>query len=295
MATTFEAAKNGILTNGNHVDLTSGHYNLEQDAIKEAEGTKEMTNGVQEPDEDVPEIDIEISNVVCSFSVRCHLNLREIALKGTNVEFKRDQGMVTMKLRRPYTTASIWSSGKVTVTGATTEPCARIAARRVARQLQRIGFNTKFANYRVVNVLGSCVMPFNIKIAPFSEQYRSQASYEPELHPGVTFRINKPYRATLKIFSTGSITITGAPSVLAVQSAVEQIFPLVQPFRSERTAAQIERMKNRAELKRLKTVGYNKPSKKIKQELNSEDGLDEEEAEDEDEEEDDDVLSDEID
>lgn len=34
--------------------------------------------------------------------------------------------------------------------------------------------------------------------------------YEPELHPGVTFKIKKP-KATLKIFSTGSITVTGNP------------------------------------------------------------------------------------
>ena len=33
-------------------------------------------------------------------------------------------------------------------------------------------------------------------------------SYEPELHPGVTFRI-KEIKATLKVFSTGSITVTG--------------------------------------------------------------------------------------
>lgn len=68
-----------------------------------------------------PEIDIVINNVVCSFSVRCHLNLREIALKGKNVEFRRENGMVTMKLRHPYTTASIWSSGRITCTGATSE------------------------------------------------------------------------------------------------------------------------------------------------------------------------------
>ena len=35
-------------------------------------------------------IDISICNVVCRFNVRCHLNLREIALKGLNVEHKRD-------------------------------------------------------------------------------------------------------------------------------------------------------------------------------------------------------------
>lgn len=68
-----------------------------------------------------PEIDIVINNVVCSFSVRCHLNLREIALNGRNVEFRRENGMVTMKLRHPYTTASIWSSGRITCTGATSE------------------------------------------------------------------------------------------------------------------------------------------------------------------------------
>lgn len=71
--------------------------------------------------EEEPEIDIVINNVVCSFSVRCHLNLRNIALNGFNVEFRRENGMVTMKLRRPYTTASIWSSGRITCTGATSE------------------------------------------------------------------------------------------------------------------------------------------------------------------------------
>lgn len=46
-----------------------------------------------ETGEPTPEIDIVISNVVCSFSVRCHLNLREIALKGSNVEYKREHGV----------------------------------------------------------------------------------------------------------------------------------------------------------------------------------------------------------
>lgn len=33
-------------------------------------------------------------------------------------------------------------------------------------------------------------------------------SYEPELHPGVTYKL-KDLKATLKIFSTGSVTVTG--------------------------------------------------------------------------------------
>ena len=50
-------------------------------------------------EESQPEVDIVINNVVCSFSVRCHLNLKEIALNGSNVEYWKENGMVTMKLR----------------------------------------------------------------------------------------------------------------------------------------------------------------------------------------------------
>lgn len=186
-----------------------------------------------------PEVDIVINNVVCSFSVRCHLNLRDIALRGVNVEYRRENGMVTMKIRRPYTTASIWSSGKITCTGANSEEHARIAARRYARLLYKLGFQVKFRNFRVVNVLGSCNLPFAIKITQFSQKYK-EASYEPELHPGVTFKMKQP-KATLKIFSTGSITVT-APRVQNVQEAIEKIFYMVYEFQKPKSAYEEEKM-----------------------------------------------------
>ena len=43
--------------------------------------------------------------------------------------------MVTMKLRRPYTTASMWSSGKITCTGANSEEQAKIAAKEYGKLL----------------------------------------------------------------------------------------------------------------------------------------------------------------
>jgi transcription initiation factor TFIID TATA-box-binding protein len=54
-------------------------------------------------------------------------------------------------------------------------------------------------------------------------------SYEPELHPGATYRM-KDIKAVLKVFQTGAITIT-APSIGSVQSAVERIYPLVHEYR----------------------------------------------------------------
>lgn len=219
---------------GEHGLQAGGEIDLQQ------EYQEELVQEQQQTDE--PEIDIVINNVVCSFSVRCHLNLREIALNGTNVEYRKENGMITMKIRRPYTTASIWSSGKVTCTGATSEIQAKIAARRFARCLQKLGFNVRFNNYRVVNVLGTCCMPFGIKINTFAKQHRN-AEYEPELHPGLTYKLKQP-KATLKIFSTGSITVT-APSVDHVQAAIEHIFPLVYDFRKERTHDELQSLKRR--------------------------------------------------
>uniref|UniRef100_A0A1Q3FWA8 TATA box-binding protein-like 1 n=1 Tax=Culex tarsalis TaxID=7177 RepID=A0A1Q3FWA8_CULTA len=213
---------------GGGTDQTSATATEDGDDAGKAVETVEVKD--EEPE---PEIDIVINNVVCSFSVRCHLNLRDIAQKGFNVEFRRENGMVTMKLRRPYTTASIWSSGKITCTGATSEDSAKVAARRYSRCLQKLGFNVRFRNFRIVNVLGTCSMPWGIMIVNFSEKYKKDASYEPELHPGVTYKLYNP-KATLKIFSTGSITVTAA-SVAFVQSAIEHIFPLVYEFRKKRT------------------------------------------------------------
>lgn len=188
-----------------------------------------QTNNELPSPEEPMQLDITINNVVCSFSVRCHLNLRQIALQAANVEYRRENGMVTMKLRNPYTTASMWSSGKITCTGATSEDFAKVAARKFSRTLQKLGFRVRLSNYRVVNVLGTCTMPFAIRLIPFSKENREDASYEPELHPGVTYRIKNP-KATLKIFSTGSITVT-APCVTNVQLAIEHIFPLVYQHR----------------------------------------------------------------
>ena len=44
-----------------------------------------------------PEVDIVINNVVCSFNVRCHLNLRDIALRGLNVEYRKENGVSMRK------------------------------------------------------------------------------------------------------------------------------------------------------------------------------------------------------
>ena len=64
-----------------------------------AAGGEESPNGVngggceQDEQDEQKEVDIVINNVVGSFSVKCHLNLRDIALRGHNVEYRRENGV----------------------------------------------------------------------------------------------------------------------------------------------------------------------------------------------------------
>uniref|UniRef100_A0A665V5J4 TATA box-binding protein-like 1 n=1 Tax=Echeneis naucrates TaxID=173247 RepID=A0A665V5J4_ECHNA len=153
-------------------------------------------------------LDIIVTNVVATFRTRCHLNLRTIALEGTNVIYKPEVGKVLMKLRKPMITASIWSSGKIICTGATSEDEAKLGARRLARCLQKLGFKVRFSAFKVVNVLAVCSMPFAVHLIDFTKNNRPIASYEPELHPAATYRI-KNLKATIQVFSTGSLTVTG--------------------------------------------------------------------------------------
>lgn len=143
-------------------------------------------------------------------------------MEAANVIYKREQSMVLMKIRDPYCSANVWSSGKVTVTGTTSEDDARRGARRIARSLQRLGFKVKLRHYRVVNCLATCAMPWPIDIVKLSRLYPEYVSYEPEIHPGATVRL--PEKAVLKVFTTGSVTLT-APCVERINTAVNDFYP----------------------------------------------------------------------
>lgn len=48
--------------------------------------------------EDTPTIDIMINNVVCTFSTKCHLNLKKVAMEGSHVEYRREHGVRFLNL-----------------------------------------------------------------------------------------------------------------------------------------------------------------------------------------------------
>ncbi|VEL31507.1 unnamed protein product [Protopolystoma xenopodis] len=71
---------------------------------------------------------------------------------------------VIMRLRKPYTVATIWSSGKIWCTGASSVKRAHQGARRIARRLAKCGFPCRFSRYRIVNIMATCKLPFRVRL-----------------------------------------------------------------------------------------------------------------------------------
>lgn len=69
-----------------------------------------------------------------------------------------------MRIREPRTTALIFSSGKMVCTGAKSERESRMAARKYARVVQKLGFEAKFIDFRIQNMVGSVDVRFPIRL-----------------------------------------------------------------------------------------------------------------------------------
>ena len=87
-------------------------------------------------------------NIVSTVTLGCNLDLKKIALQARNAEYNPKRfAAVIMRIRKPRTTALIFSSGKMVCTGAKSEEDSRLAARKYARIVQKLGFNVMLEFY----------------------------------------------------------------------------------------------------------------------------------------------------
>jgi transcription initiation factor TFIID TATA-box-binding protein len=159
------------------------------------------------------------------------LDLKTIALHARNAEYNPKRfAAVIMRIREPKTTALIFASGKMVVTGAKSEDDSKLASRKYARIIQKLGFNAKFTDFKIQNIVGSCDIKFPIRLEGLASRHHNFSSYEPELFPGLIYRMIKP-KIVLLIFVSGKIVLTGAKVREEIYQAFEMIYPVLSDFR----------------------------------------------------------------
>ncbi|XP_054828240.1 TATA box-binding protein-like 2 [Eublepharis macularius] len=173
----------------------------------------------------------QLQNIVATVNLACKLDLKNIALHARNAEYNPKRfAAVIMRIREPRTTALIFSSGKMVCTGAKSEEQSRLAARKYARVVQKLGFPAKFLDFKIQNMVGSCDVRFPIRLEGLVLTHQQFSSYEPELFPGLIYRMVKP-RIVLLIFVSGKVVLTGAKDRSEIYEAFENIYPILKGFK----------------------------------------------------------------
>ncbi|XP_076176974.1 TATA binding protein [Ptiloglossa arizonensis] len=175
----------------------------------------------------------QLQNIVSTVNLNCKLDLKKIALHARNAEYNPKRfAAVIMRIREPRTTALIFSSGKMVCTGAKSEEDSRLAARKYARIIQKLGFPAKFLDFKIQNMVGSCDVKFPIRLEGLVLTHGQFSSYEPELFPGLIYRMVKP-RIVLLIFVSGKVVLTGAKVRQEIYEAFDNIYPILKSFKKQ--------------------------------------------------------------
>ncbi|KAM6969657.1 TATA box-binding protein-like 2 [Tautogolabrus adspersus] len=175
----------------------------------------------------------QLQNIVSTVNLGCPLDLKFIALQARNAEYNPKRfAAVIMRIREPRTTALIFSSGKMVCTGAKSEEQSRLAARKYARVVQKLGFPARFLDFKIQNMVASCDVCFPIRLEGLVLTHQQFSSYEPELFPGLIYRMVKP-RIVLLIFVSGKVVLTGAKERAEIYEAFENIYPILRGFRKQ--------------------------------------------------------------
>lgn len=176
---------------------------------------------------------LKVQNVVSTFSIGTCINLRQIALKARNVEYNPKRfAAAIMRIRNPRTTALIFSTGKLVVTGAKTEKESYTACRRFARIMQKLGHVVNFNCFKIQNIVASFAFIKKIKLDVLAVCHSRFCSYEPELFPGVHYRfyLSGAMKMVLLIFASGKVVITGAKNINHIEKAARDIIPVLDAY-----------------------------------------------------------------
>lgn len=172
-----------------------------------------------------------LQNIVATTNLTVPLDLKKISVKARNAEYNPKRFVaVIMRIREPKTTALVFASGKMVVTGAKSESDAKLASRRYARIIQMLDFPVKFREFKVQNVVASCGVNFPVRLETLCLAHSNFCHYEPELFPGLVYRMINP-KVVILIFVSGKLILTGAKTRSEIYQAFENIYPVLQEFR----------------------------------------------------------------
>jgi len=165
----------------------------------------------------------KIENIVATVILDQGLDIDYIESKIPNITYQPDQfpGLI-LRLDKPKTTALIFKSGKMVVTGAKSTMQLIEIVKKIIKLLKKSGIKiVSKPRIQIQNIVasGDIGALVNLERAAYLLE---DSMYEPEQFPGLIHRMRDP-RVVLLIFSSGKMVITGAKEESEVEKAVHNI------------------------------------------------------------------------
>ncbi|KAG3236620.1 hypothetical protein PI124_g18377 [Phytophthora idaei] len=164
-----------------------------------------------------------VVNVLGSGFVNDRVDIKKLALLVRNADYApRGFSAVVMRFQAPRAT--------FVVIGATSVADAKLAAEKLVSILKKMSFPSDCSPFTIRNVVGAADVCFRIRLEGLARDHLRFSTYEPELFPGLIYRMLRP-KSTLLIFISGKIVITGCQSSADGERALGTIYPVLLQYR----------------------------------------------------------------
>jgi len=178
---------------------------------------------VELDDDDLPQPEVKIENIVATVIVGNELDLNLIETKIPEVDYNPDQfpGLV-FRLEHPKVTVLIFKSGKMVITGAKSVKQLVNVVKKILKTFKEKGIEIKGRpQIQIQNIVASANLKVHIDLETAAMELENSL-YEPEQFPGLIYRMDSP-RVVMLIFSSGKMVITGAKREDEVIEAIRKV------------------------------------------------------------------------
>ena len=171
----------------------------------------------------------QVQNIVLSVTYEgVEFNLEKLAksLEGARYDPEVFPG-IAYKSEDPPASFLIFASGKMNCVGAKSMPDAKLAIKKLTRKLRKAHIKVKSApKVEVQNIVASFDFGREFDLERIARSFEN-TEYEPEVFPGLVFRLDDP-KVVVLLFVSGKGVCAGAKGMNDIQKAARKITKLLR-------------------------------------------------------------------
>src|SRR3989344_8141993 len=174
---------------------------------------------------------VEVVNIVVSTSLEHDIPLEKMAATLSNTEYNPEQfpGLV-IRIKDPKTSALIFSSGKIVLTGARSMDDVEKSIEKIIKSLKKINIDIKIKPVVTVqNIVASGAIGMDLNLNTLAIKLPN-TEYEPEQFPGLVHKL-RGTKATFLLFTNGKIVCTGTKTDEEVYQALDKLIETLKKIK----------------------------------------------------------------